>query len=181
MIELPRRSVTRFFIPLIDVMTLLFCIYLLMPTVADPERLSQGQAATLAEATEEIEMLRKQLAKLPSKAEVDQLKREVEDLRDELRKKVTGRKDIRILEFDPKTGKLYHHDPNRLFNKEIAIASAADAQKLIKENREDAGDREVYYLFWLPRAANALFPTQRQLDEYKSWFKGTAYGLDLPR
>ena len=33
MIELPRRSVTRFFIPLIDVLTLLFCIFLLMPVM----------------------------------------------------------------------------------------------------------------------------------------------------
>ena len=33
MIRLPQRSVTRFFIPMIDVLTLLFCIYLLMPIV----------------------------------------------------------------------------------------------------------------------------------------------------
>src|SRR6266571_2346107 len=33
MIQLPKRSVTRFFIPLIDVLTLLFCIFLLMPVV----------------------------------------------------------------------------------------------------------------------------------------------------
>ena len=33
MIQLPRRSVTRFFIPLIDVLTLLFCIFLLMPLI----------------------------------------------------------------------------------------------------------------------------------------------------
>ena len=33
MIQMPQRSVTRFFIPLIDVLTLLFCIYLLMPIV----------------------------------------------------------------------------------------------------------------------------------------------------
>ena len=31
MIQMPRRSVTRFFIPLIDVMILLFCIFLLLP------------------------------------------------------------------------------------------------------------------------------------------------------
>ena len=36
MIELPRRSVTRFFIPMIDVLTLLFCIFLLMPMVKPP-------------------------------------------------------------------------------------------------------------------------------------------------
>ena len=36
MIVLPKRSVTRFFIPLIDVLILLFCIFLLMPFVSGP-------------------------------------------------------------------------------------------------------------------------------------------------
>ena len=51
MIRLPRRSVTRFFIPLIDVLILLFCIFLLMPIVeegaggpAGSEKLTPGQA-----------------------------------------------------------------------------------------------------------------------------------------
>ena len=35
MIEMPSRSITRFFIPMIDVLTLLFCIYLLMPMVSE--------------------------------------------------------------------------------------------------------------------------------------------------
>ena len=34
MIERPKRSVTYFFVPLIDVLILLFCIFLLMPFVA---------------------------------------------------------------------------------------------------------------------------------------------------
>ena len=36
MIRMPQRSVTRFFIPLIDVLTLMFCIYLLLPIVETP-------------------------------------------------------------------------------------------------------------------------------------------------
>ena len=35
MIQMPRRSVTRFFIPLIDVLTVLFGIFLLMPIVRE--------------------------------------------------------------------------------------------------------------------------------------------------
>ena len=38
MIERPKRAVTRFFVPLIDVLILLFCIFLLMPFVATPQR-----------------------------------------------------------------------------------------------------------------------------------------------
>src|SRR2546421_228343 len=43
----PRRSVTRFFIPMIDVLTLLFCIFLLMPFVksAGEEGADGGPAA----------------------------------------------------------------------------------------------------------------------------------------
>ena len=37
MIRLPQRSVTRFFIPLIDVLTLLFCIFLVLPLAKSPE------------------------------------------------------------------------------------------------------------------------------------------------
>ena len=37
MIQLPQRSVTRFFIPLIDVLTLLFCIFLVMPLAQNNE------------------------------------------------------------------------------------------------------------------------------------------------
>ena len=50
MIHLPRRSVTRFFIPMIDVLTLLFCVFLLLPVFqqsqsANPDR----EKATLGE------------------------------------------------------------------------------------------------------------------------------------
>ena len=68
MIEFPKRSVTRFFIPLIDVLTLLFCIFLLMPLVkaggeADvsenpPSRhpLGPGTAGTAATAPAEAQL-----------------------------------------------------------------------------------------------------------------------------
>ena len=43
-IHMPHRSVTRFFIPLIDVLILLFCIFLLMPYV----KLVEGEPGDLA-------------------------------------------------------------------------------------------------------------------------------------
>ena len=42
MIQFPRRSVTRFFIPLIYVLTLLFCIFLMMPAV---KKVTDAEAA----------------------------------------------------------------------------------------------------------------------------------------
>jgi hypothetical protein len=44
MIRPPRRSVTRFFIPLIDVLILLFCVFLLMPFVGTPDATADPDA-----------------------------------------------------------------------------------------------------------------------------------------
>ena len=46
MIQMPHRSVTRFFIPLIDVLLLLFCIFLLMPLANEDELDDQREAAS---------------------------------------------------------------------------------------------------------------------------------------
>ena len=56
MIVLPRRSVTRFFIPMIDVLILLFCAFLLVPfsnrTDAGTASAGDGRRKRLAEATQ---------------------------------------------------------------------------------------------------------------------------------
>ena len=56
MIQLPQRSVTRFFIPLIDVLTLLFCIFLVMPLAQNSD---QALAEQLTAKEAELERLRK--------------------------------------------------------------------------------------------------------------------------
>ena len=69
MIRMPHRSVTRFFIPLIDVMILLFCIFLLMPVFKEAQR---GGAETPS-PTEEVADLR---------SDKDRLERERQRLRE---------------------------------------------------------------------------------------------------
>ena len=56
MIGTPKRSVTRFFIPLIDVLILLFCIFLLMPAFneSEPEDPALGRRALEARKTLEL-------------------------------------------------------------------------------------------------------------------------------
>ena len=57
MIHPPRRAVTRFFIPLIDVLILLFCIFLLMPFVekeAGSGKLTPGEAEALRRQIEQL-------------------------------------------------------------------------------------------------------------------------------
>src|SRR5260370_26675474 len=65
MIEMPKRSVTRFFIPLIDVLTLLFCIFLLMPMVKSAGETAEetrppADEPMAADERQELEQLRQE-------------------------------------------------------------------------------------------------------------------------
>ena len=83
MIRLPRRSVTRFFIPLIDVLTLLFCVFLLLP-LGPPEdenpddRDPAGLDDQRRQEQAELERLRRQVQETPQ-----QVRDELEKLRKE--------------------------------------------------------------------------------------------------
>src|SRR5216683_6244011 len=130
MIELPRRSVTRFFIPLIDVLLLLFCIFLLMPLVKgdneipadDTESVRQGR---LQKLEEELERLRRQLRDTPQ-----DIRAELEKLRQERIQTLQEKLAIRVLEIDAATGKLSYRDPER-----IEIPTQAKAAELIDQDR----------------------------------------------
>jgi hypothetical protein len=166
----PKRSVTRFFVPMIDVLTLLFCIFLLMPFVksagtegspepspgtevasADPANLS----ARLKETEKELERLRKEKGEIASRLEV------------------------RTLEIDKDTGELLYYDPQP-----VKIQSKDEAAGLIERHRDEArkAGRELYYLFLYPRdAESAGLPRRSQEEAYKQWFQGVPYGIDNPR
>ena len=66
MIRPPRRSVTRFFIPMIDVLTLLFCMFLLMPIIKENAALTQEESSggPTADLKREIEARQKELREL---------------------------------------------------------------------------------------------------------------------
>jgi hypothetical protein len=172
MIQVPRRSVTRFFIPLIDVLTLLFCIFLLMPFVkvtksgeTDSER--GGNPAPDADLAN---LSGPELAR-----RLQDVRRELEQLRKEKIEVLQQRLAVQVLEIDAATGKLYHFDPER-----VEIASAADAQKLIERRRREAAGREVYVLILFPRQSSG-YPEEGQVQQYERWFTGVAHGIDNPR
>jgi hypothetical protein len=177
MIELPRRSVTRFFIPLIDVLTLLFCIFLLMPMVKPAEG-SATDLEKLRQLQAELERLRQQGQVLtPEKeAEMQRLQRE----REEKTKALEQRLLVRVLEIDPGTGKLYINDPER-----IEVRNQADARELIdRDSRTQAAQgpdrRDLYYLILYPRTRNSPYPLREQREQYDSWFADVAHGWDVP-
>jgi hypothetical protein len=168
----PHRSVTRFFIPLIDVLTLLFCIFLLMPYVtptetepAESPTVGRDADSSRSGARDEATELRRDLERTES--ERDRLR----DRLDTVLKRLT----VRVLEIDKDSGRLYYYDPDR-----VDIATDADAQRLIDRERRTAPGREVYFLFLFPREVSG-YPLQRQVDAYRRWFRDVPHGFDNPR
>jgi hypothetical protein len=174
MIQLPRRSVTRFFIPLIDVLTLLFCIFLLMPMVK-PAAGTAGSPADLqrlGDLEREMEQRQRQGQELTPEA-----RQELQRLREEKSKALEQRLLIRVLEIDAGTGKLYVTDPER-----IEIRNAADARDLVERDHRGQGsdNRELYYLILYPRDRKSPYPLREQRDDYDRWFSEVAHGWDVP-
>jgi hypothetical protein len=176
MIQLPRRSVTRYFIPLIDVMILLFCIFLLMPIFkeSDPENPDMLARKKLEETI-----------RIRTK-ERDQAYADLEALQKKLPAPLQQRLAIRVLEVDGKDGRLFYYESGRPPLRRH-IDSAETALDLIERHRRDIRQRfpaserpELHYLFLLPRGDSA-FPEGQQLRDYESWFKGVSFSIDRPQ
>lgn len=169
MIVPPRRSVTRFFIPLIDVLTLLFCIFLFMPIVKPAEEDQEMESASPGEL--ERLLLEKKAAA-----------RQLQQIRAETVAALERRLAIRVLEIDEATGKLFFYDPARTAERRFEI-SAANVQELVKDERQKARGHELYFLFLYPRPAKGspVFPLRRQKEAYERWFEGVAHGYEIPR
>ncbi len=172
MIRLPERSVTRFFIPLIDVLLLLFCIYLLMPLAEGTEKNSEPNHPLAV--IDEARKAKLELAKL--RQENDEAAKKLASLRGEERTLLHQRLAIKVLEIDPRNGKLFTFDDR---GNRVDINSAKDAEELIKRHREEVGTRELYYLFLFPRQDTG-YPEQGQFVQYDKWFAGVPHGLDNP-
>jgi hypothetical protein len=177
MLQMPRRSVTRFFIPLIDVLTLLFCIFLLLPLVKNSddatlssEMLDRDEKIRRLEL--EVESLRHQGNDLPQN-----LRDELDKLRRERLQILQNRLAIHVLEIDGSTGKLYYQGRTR-----YEIHSQVDAQELIERDRlaQRTGGKELFYLILYPRDPASVYPLREQREMYERWFKDVAHGFDVP-
>ncbi len=167
MIVLPRRSVTRFFIPMIDVLTLLFCIFLLLPILQEQE--SPGSAAVPA-ATGPEATLEPTPEELARQLQVEC--KELEALRKERVAVLQGRLAVHTLQIDANTGKLFD-----LQGKEIA--AQADAVSMIDRDRKAAPGKDLFYTILYPRRGIG-FPSNRQVQRYDEWFREAAHEFDVP-
>ena len=141
MLQPPRRSVTRFFIPLVDVMMLLFCIFLLMPMV----KFEGIDSPSAKVAALEEELLRKERELRRQREELDAiyalkpesktyaaLLRDLQAMREEKVRAVIQRMLIRVLEINGTDGRLYYKNPNP-----IEIRNREDARLLIEQDRRE--------------------------------------------
>jgi hypothetical protein len=181
-IDYPERSVTRFFIPLIDVLLLLFCIYLLLPIARSPADQSSGNdlisttAGSLGGSERlELERLRRAVAAMrPEKKFTAAERADVERLKSERIASLEERLSVHVLEMDGETGKLYDRGPGHM-----EIGSEAAALGIIDRDRKQAAGRDLYYLILFPSRLTG-FPEERQIQTYDRWFKGVAHAFESP-
>ncbi len=177
MIRLPRRSVTRFFIPLIDVLTLLFCTFLLLPML----NTSPGASTTSRDSTADAEIQRLKRALEQRERETPEaVRRELDELQQQKIKTLQDRLAIRLLEMDD-AGRLRYRDA--VHPEGLPITSEQDARNLIDADTLHLGGsrRELYFLILYPQDPMSPFPTRAQYDRYERWFKDVAHGYDLSR
>lgn len=184
MIQMPRRNVTRFFIPLIDVLILLFCIFLLMEFnneskvdqqsvdveyQAEANRVLETELQRRTKELQKFEELRSQLT------EVAKLREENERLRNASQRNLQDNAYVRILDIAAKDGSLSFFDVAHP-DQPIRITDAQSAQALIERHTKEANGRQLYYYFMYPRT-RSVYPLFGQEQDYQRWFKKAANSL----
>jgi biopolymer transport protein ExbD len=184
MIHMPHRSVTRFFVPLIDVLLLLFCIFLLMPF---------NNEAEMEKKLEDAEQTKEQLLAITSDMDRETLKQQMteqdkEDMKDvaeyrrkldeleKLKKQVNQSPDQRynfiIIDIDKDDGTLSYVDA---LGSRKPIKDGKDARGMIRQNLLDRDmktkmkGKKLYYYFVYPPESSG-YPVRDQEVEYRQWF-----------
>lgn len=175
MIKPPRRAVTRFFVPLIDVLILLFCIFLLMPFAekeAGSGKLSPGEAKVLRD---ELDELRRRLANMSSSPEsVENLKMQIAQLLErEAQRKNADQVLTRTLQIDGKTGVLSYIRKGPAGDLELKpIRNDSDAENLMIEDEaslQGTEKTELLYVIVYP-VGRTRYPEVAQEDAFRHWF-----------
>lgn len=188
MITPPRRSVTRFFIPLIDVLILLFCMFLLMPFVSSPAKPEDAPGKDDAKA------------KVPP-SDVEKLKEERDEAirrLERFRRDQTGRLQFRSLDIDPSTGLLVDTvgGEKQLLPQSLVRAkregraptpdetrSAGDEMKewvKLQKRRAAEQEKDAFFVLRAPRTV-AAHPDKADHENYAMWFESPVqFTVELP-
>ena len=174
MIERPKRSVTRFFIPLIDVLILLFCIFLLMPFMSQPGAAESDDvkpATNIKDLTPEE--MRHEIAGL--RIDLNKAKRDMKKMQEE-RINPTERISVCVLEIEPKNGQMIFYRRGE----RVAVSDQRGAQEIIDEHKRRSGiGKDPFFLIRMPHELTN-FPSRPQMDQYENWFKDVPHRFDDP-
>jgi hypothetical protein len=164
MVQMPRRSVTRFFIPLIDVLTLLFCVFLVMPLAKSAgEDPSQSTAEELKKVQAELDRLRGLGADEP-----ERVRKELEELRLAKGNALMDRIHVQVMEIDGSTGELFYRGERGA----VPVKTEADLLRLVEEmRRRFGGRREVIYQILYPADPSVREPRASQRRIMNGWFQ----------
>lgn len=181
MITLPRRSVTRFFIPLIDVLILLFCAFLLMPLSTRSDATGEGEGRR-KRLLEEVYRRREE-----DRKQVDEEIRRLRVARQSTAAGLSGRLAPIVLNIDGATGKLLRGHGDRAV---VIEGDARPGQVRAMVDGDRARLREVpgnksaepYYALQLPVDPLSPYPTREMRQKYLGWFQdaGAAADISLP-
>ncbi len=168
--KLVRRSVTFFFVPLIDVLILMFCIFLLLPIVSKPDSEKPGKEADGGLPTDVAELQQRVLI----------AEKRVADLMAD-RAKEAERTVVPVLQVDGKDGRLFYYDKSGPQPRREEVANQGDAQVFIDRQKQVAKGQPVHFLILMPRELSG-FPTGPQRKEYRDWFeqRKVPYTIDDP-
>ena len=147
MIQLPKRSVTRFFIPLIDVLILLFCVFLFLPMVGQGDT-PDSSLITKAETVDKLKIA----------DSTSQLLKEIEKLRSERTEAFRGAVFSRVLEIDSTTGELFFRNPDKSI-----LKNKDDVSSLINQDKLSSKGKELFYMVLYPRDLDSSYPTSAGL------------------
>lgn len=176
MIHMPRRSVTRFFIPLIDVMILLFCIFLLLPIFkeGDPEHPDKQLKKKFQQQEEELRKLYAEQA--------EQRKGE--------KPKLSKLFAVRVLEIEPSKTRpgrsdLFYYEKGKAAPE--VIDSEAALGQLVQRHQKELVRKylpeerpELNYLILWPRE-NPLYPLEIEKKSYEQWLNARKVKFTLDR
>lgn len=181
----PAHSPTRFLIPLIDVLLVLFGLFMILQVTrpktnesgpADAPEAKNTQAQTIANPSSgrndlQVEELRKKLADLTQK-----LARERESLRAASASELSGMLAVAVLQIDPADGHLISED-GQVMRTEAQARSKIDSDRTKMPTNPGAAEKKLVYLLRYPRV-DSLYPTRRQEIEFQRWFAGTVLTND---
>jgi hypothetical protein len=170
MIRLPRRSVTRFFIPMIDVLTVLFCMFLLMPIIQENAAISDPDGIDPQKSPDELRSELLELSREQDRAKTILL--ELEKKQRQLRQEVLY---IKVIDISPKDGSLSYFDAAKPGQPPLQISSREIARALIGQHKKEAEGLKLIYLFtrpFDPAFPHTLQPDQQMMATYRSWFEG---------